>query len=65
MDMNKITTLMAEKDIHTPPFLDGGKLTVTIGIGTLMAPYFHSLFQTLKEMLRGENTKPHPTDSTN
>ena len=30
-DINEITTLMAEKDIHTLPVLDGGKLVGIIG----------------------------------
>ncbi len=34
-------------------------------VGTLMAPSFYSMIQTLKEKLRGETTKPRPTDFAN
>jgi hydrophobe/amphiphile efflux-1 (HAE1) family protein len=42
----------------------GGMLASAI-VGTLMAPSFYSLVQTLKEKLRGETTKPQPADFTN
>lgn len=42
----------------------GGMLASAI-IGTLMAPSFYSLVQTIKEKLRGEATKPQPADFTN